>query len=178
VAWTSIPLFTDAVFTSSQANLLRGNLLETPTALATLPGQHFVATGVNAMAARRVEKESINATGTTTSTSYVYGLTTGSGTSQGPDFDIVTGQYAQVGLYCYIVNSGSTDFSFMSFEISGANDTAADDNRASASIDYAKFSSVHWMVAQTPGNHTYRARYRVESGTGTFDFRTMWVLPY
>lgn len=178
MTWTSIPLFTAAVFTTAQANLLRGNLLETAPALATLPGQIFVATGVNSLAARRVEKETINTTGTTTSTSYVLGLTTGSGTSQGPDFNVETGQYAQVGLYSYINNSGTNDFSFMGFECTGPNTTDADDDRASASVDYTRLSSVHWLVAQTPGNHLYRARYRVEGGTGTFDARTMWVLGY
>jgi len=173
-----MPIFTDDVLTSAQANLLRNNLYETAPALATLPGQHFVATGVNTIEARRAEKLAISVSGTTTSTSYVYGLTTGGGTSQGPDFYVETGVYAQVGLYSYIHNSGTNDFSFMGFEVSGPNDTAASDTRASASIDYTRLSSVHFLVAQTPGNHRYRAQYRVEAGTGTFDDRTMWVLPF
>lgn len=179
MAWTSIPIFTDAVLTSSQANLLRGNLNETAPALATLPGQHFAATGVNTIEARRLEKATTNQVATTTSVSYTATLSiSGGGTSPGPSLTVITGQYAQVGMYSYLHNSGTNDFTMMSFVVSGANDTAASDTRASASIDYTRLSSVHWLVAQTPGSHDYDASYRVEAGTGTYDDRTMWVLPY
>jgi hypothetical protein len=177
MAWTSIPIFTDAVFTSSQANLLRGNLLETAPALATTPGQYFVATGTNTITTRRMARDQNLNTGTRTSTSFGQSLTLlAGGASPGPSTSADCGSTVQVGVHAYMVNSGTNDFSFMSFDMSGAHTLAAGDFRSAASIDYVRLSAVHWITGVTPGTIQFDAAYRVEAGTGTWDDRVIWVI--
>lgn len=146
----------------------------TPAALATLTGQHFVADGTNSIAARRMSKDNINVIGTRTSTSYGTSLTSG---GSGPSVSLTTGAYAQVGLHSYI-GCSAVDLAWMSFVISGATTLAASDNRALASDDVIKASAVHWLVGNTPGVNVFDASYRTDSGTATYDDRTLWILPF
>lgn len=111
---------------------------------------------------------------TTTSTSYT-DLSTA-----GPAVTVTIGAngLALVILGALIDNSTS-GFSFISFVASGANTIAAADNNAALhyNTNDSTVSRVILLTGLSAGSTTFTAKYKVNSGTGTFTYRTLAVVP-
>lgn len=165
----------NSVFTASQFNtFVRDNFNETAPAKATTSGAHFAVSSTNEISERISETASVLTPETTTSTTYT-DLTT-----VGPTVTVETGPAAIVTVHGAIDNSGAGS-SRMSYDISGASTIAGADNRgigvygvAGAGI-VASCTVLHTDL--TPGTNTFTAKYRVASGTGTFNSRRIVVFP-
>lgn len=179
MAWTT-PLTATAntALTASQWNAsVRDNLNETAVAKATVQGSHFVGTAANAIAERIPAAAFVTTSETTASTSYVDLATVG------PAITATTGAMAMVGLYTRQSNGTAGANVWTSMAVSGATTLAASDNFA-LSYDSPVTGStvyhgtVHMQTGLTPGSNTFTHKYRASSGTGTFNQRRLWVLPF
>jgi hypothetical protein len=163
----------NSVFTAAQFNqFIRDNLNETAPAKATTAGSHFAGTGLNSIAERIAETEIVATSETTTSNSYTDLATVG------PTVTVTTGPYAIVFLYNSNVNS-TTVTSLMSFEVSGASSIAAADNNSIgiAGTTGSREGAAFLVTTLTAGSNTFRCKYRVGSGTGTYADRRITVFP-
>jgi hypothetical protein len=100
----------------------------------------------------------------------------------GPAVTVTTGTQALVALYCRYENSSSNVPTLMAFAISGATTVAANENMAIGSGDQAggekvRVGATFPVTGLTPGSNTFTAKYRVDSGTGTFADRRIIVWP-
>lgn len=181
MAWTTpLTAIAGAALTASQWNAtVRDNLLETGPGKASAAGQHFVATGVNAMAARTSTQAQVATQETTTSLSYV-DLTT-----PGPDLtNVATGTKALVMVAAALSNSLANDYAFMSYGVSNASTISGDDAkslevRSAANNAEIRASSVHLETGLTGGNNNWRAKYRAGvAGVAAFSQRTVAVIPF
>lgn len=165
----------NSVFTASQFNtFIRDNLNETAPAKASTSGAHFAVSGTNEIAERLSATASVLAAETTTSTSYTDLATVG------PAVTVTTGPLALVVVHGSIDNSGAGSCR-MSYAVSGASTIAEADNRGIGVYGVAGSgivaSSVVLHTDLTPGSNTFTAKYRVASGTGTFNSRRLLVFP-
>lgn len=178
MAWTAPITFVNGVaLTAAQLNAMQANILETAAAKATTAGQHFAATGANALAARMTASDVQDSIQTTTSTSYV--------TTSEPTVTLTTGPLALVFLFCYITINTNSESAFWGFQVSGATTSGFNDNR---SIAFARFtvqiamqcSAAILVTGLTPGSNTFTCGRRVTNAaaTGTFDHRRIAVLPF
>lgn len=171
----------NSVFTAAQFNtFVRDNLNETAPAKATTAGGYFVADGTNSI----VERETSGATdldsGTTTSTSF----TDLDGPALvGPSLTITTGSQALVYYHCQCSNSGAGS-ARAAVDVTGASTIPTADNRSilvggTAGTTVGAATTVLYTsgLALTPGSNTFTMKYRVSSGTGTFDDRRLIVFP-
>lgn len=175
MAWTTpMTAVAGSVFTAAQFNTyVRDNLNATAPALATASGQTFVATGVNALAARLATQNVVATAEGTTSTSYTALATAG------PAVTVTTGTMAWVSLFCASSNSGTVS-SLMSYAVSGASSIAASDTTAiggAFGTAGARCGITYLQTGLTPGSNTFTAQYRVGSGTGTYSGRILAVNP-
>lgn len=169
------------VLTSAQLNqTLRDNLLETAPALAREQGGYFVTDSENRVVERVGRRQTITEEGTTTSDSY------GDldDTVAGPTVTAQTGELALAIWGCEMRNSSEsiTATCRVTVDVSGASSIAGNDVRAltNASGENSRNQSSHvvWFDSLTPGENTWEMKYRVSSGTGTFQRRRLIVLPY
>lgn len=182
MAWTApMTAIANTVFTAAQFNQhVRDNLNETAPAKATTAGSHFAATGTNAIAERRLNGLTDLNSGTTTSTTFT---DLDAPAAIGPVVTVETGPTALVIVHGQISNSGAGS-ARMAYTVSGATTLAAADNRGIAIFGAAGTTIACSMgthhaggTALTPGTNVFTAKYRVSSGTGTFDDRRIVVLP-
>jgi len=177
MAWTApMTAVASSVFTAAQFNtFLRDNLNETAPAKATTVGAHFAVSGTNEIAERISASSTVLTSEATTSTTYD-NLTT-----NGPSVSVETGAFALVIVHGSAGNSG-TGSARMSYEISGATSDGPADNRGIGVLGSAGVSITASAVALhtglTPGTNTFTAKYRVSSGTGTFNSRRILVMPF
>jgi hypothetical protein len=174
MAW-SVPLtaVANSALTAAQFNAsVRDNLNETAAAKATTAGSIFAGTGVNALAERFITDNIVDTSETTTSTTYADLAT------NGPLVTTTTGVQAMVFAVCQLSNSGAGS-SAASYEISGATSSAASDSRAilidGGSSTQPRYG-VSQLIATTPGSNTFKMKYRVTSGTGTFIKRRICIM--
>lgn len=177
IAWTApLTAVSGAILTAAQWNAsVRDNLNTTSPALATTPGEIFVSTAANAIAARLPVTDEVATADTTTSTGYTTNLTS----TSGPAVTCLSGGQAIVSVYCASQNSGTVS-SIMSFEVSGASSiSAVDDTSAGGNFGTQGGRScwVGMINGLTAGINTFTAVYRVGSGTGTFSDRWITVVP-
>lgn len=179
MAWsTPLTAVANAAFTAAQFNAsVRDNLLETAPAKATTAGSYFVATGANAVAQRTAGTDVVTTNETTASTAYADLATTG------PLFSVTTGTLALVFFGCYVSNNTIGSRAIMSFRVSGASTVAAADASSLsyepyASNKYVGCSRVILQTGLTPGSSQFRCQYRVISGTGAYEQRSLSVFPY
>ena len=179
MAWsTPFTAVSNAVYTAAQHNAsVRDNLLETAPAKVTAANQLLVGTGANSIAARTPIAAAVATSQTTTLTGYADLAT------PGPSVSPVTGTAALVGIHSAITNSGA-GVSLASFEISGATTLAAADNvsigqdaNGGTVTPNTRIGSFHLMTGLTPGTNTFKMKYRVGSGTGTYVDRKITVVP-
>jgi hypothetical protein len=176
MAWSApMTAVASSVFTAAQFNtFLRDNLNETAPAKASTAGAHFAVSGTNEISERISETASILVAETTTSTTFT-DLTT-----VGPSVTVDTGPAALVAIHGSVENTGAGS-SRMAYDVSGASTIAAADNRGigvagvAGTVLIASGVALHFDL--TPGSNTFTAKYRVASGTGTFQSRRITVFP-
>jgi hypothetical protein len=139
------------------------NASVTPSKLATGAAQAFVTTVEN-----------------TTSTSYA-DLTT---TTDTVTVTIGANGLALVSIHCgEITNGTSTTRTRVSFAVSGATTQAATDTyslqvvTSNASLPQIGASGVFLLTGLTAGSTTFKMKYKVDSGTGSFTNRRIAVVP-
>lgn len=184
MAWTApMTAVANSVFTAAQFNqFVRDNLNATAPAKATAAGGYFAADGINSIVERRISGAiDIDVGGTTTSTTFD---DLAGGAAVGPAVTLTTGTQALVFIHSQATNSGAGS-ARASVEVSGASTIAAADNRSIATFGSADnglgASTWTWYtggLALTPGSNTFTMKYRVSSGTGTFDDRRIAVMPF
>jgi|SRR5690606_16456346 hypothetical protein len=179
MAWTApMTAVSGSVFTAAQFNtFVRDNLNETAPAKATTAGAYFVTSTLNEIVERVGSRDSIATSGTTTSDSYTDLSTVG------PTVTVETGELALVIWGCRITNDTANASGLVSVEVSGATTNAANDVRAltfDAPEPGSLFQGSHAVFYDDlmPGTNTFTMKYRVGSGTGTFNWRRLIVLPY
>lgn len=177
MAWSAPPTFTAGnVLTAAQLNILTADLNETAPAKATTAGQHFVATGANAIAARLTTTATVAPAETTTSATYTTLATAG------PAVTVTTGASVLVMLHAKIINNTATANSFMGYNVSGASTVGESDGTAlafaaGAASVWQQVGTVIHHSGLTPGSNTFTCMYRVNTGTGTFQNRRITVFP-
>ncbi|MEU8683133.1 hypothetical protein [Streptomyces sp. NPDC048611] len=166
-----------AHFSDVQFNrYIRDNLLECAPAKAGAAGQHFAVDDLNQLSARTIQTAFISTSQTTTSTTFADLATVG------PTVTVETGRNALIWINCQISHATANIQASASFEISGATTWAAnnierithDGNSAGQSLRYSQCTRYPDL---TPGTNTFKMKYRVSSGTGTFARREIIVLP-
>lgn len=180
MAWTAPMTFVaNSVLTAAQLNThLRDNLNECPTAKASSEGSYFVSSGPNAVVERFVQTARVAAYQNTTSTAFG-DLSAG---TVGPTVTCQTGTRALVFVGCLVQNNTADRMCAISWSISGATSRAALD-ATSGRIDgipannLVSTNSIDIVTDLTPGSNTFKAEYKVGSGTGTFGDRFIGVLP-
>lgn len=183
MAWSAIPTFTSGnVLTAAQQNILGGNLAETAPALATAAGQYPVSTGANSLAMRTTYRNTQLAADTTTSTSYA-----DIAASIGPTISgIVAGTTCLVLMQAKVQHGTALGNSLMSVNVTGASTIAPDDEYALAHAPGAATGFMQCTFAilfvnndgWLPGTSAIQAKYRVNTGTGTFDKRRLTAIPF
>lgn len=165
------------VLTAAQYNAyVRDNLLEMATAKATAAGQHFAVTAVNSIANRQVKAATVLTSENTSSTSYTNLATAG------PSVTVDCGENCLVMICSSLYNNTASSQSCVSVEMSGTDSEAANDNWRLNTDGTAATQPVRYMAMRrynflVPGTHTFTMKYRVGSGTGSFDNRTIIALP-
>lgn len=183
MAWTAPATWTNSVLTAAQLNAqLRDNMLETAPAKATTAGSIFIGTGLNGLVERFPDEVTEFASETTTSTTYANMATIG------PNVTSTTGTRALVGVTCSLNNSVAGAYTLMSVAVYTPPSTlqvSPDDNyalvgKAEGTLSTApvlrasQFRLLSGLIAQS---NLFQAKYRVQSGTGTFDDRSVLVIP-
>lgn len=117
---------------------------------------------------------SVSTSETTTSTSYVDLPTT----TDTVTVTIGANGLALVALSCTFGNSG-TNYTNVSFAASGANTIAAADSNAIAhnQASLIGFANVFLLTGLNAGSTTFKMKYNVVAGTGTFKSRRISVVP-
>jgi hypothetical protein len=180
VAWTApfTAIAGGAVGAAQFNTYVRDNLNTTEAALATSPGGHFVVSAANTVVQRLGSQQYVTTLETTTSTTYT-DLTT-----PGPIVTVATGTRALVVMDGRIgATTTATASARMSYAVSGATTVAADDDHAIGKIGCSTDlfyigSGAILHQGLTAGSNTFTAKYRVSSGTGSFDDRRMTVIPF
>lgn len=169
----------NSTFTAAQFNeYVRDNLNETAPAKTTAASSYMVGDGVNSITERRAVTNLELGEGTTTATDYG---NLNSPANVGPSVTLETGPAALIIVRCSAQNSGAGS-ARMGYEVSGATSLAPADNRGVGFFGVTdgniNASDVSLWTALNPGTNTFTARYRVSSGTGTFQSRRIIVMPF
>lgn len=179
MAWTTPPTLTDGqVLTGAHTQIWRDDINLTMPALASAAGQHFVATGANATAARLAQAGFATVSETTASLAYA-ALTT-----PGPAVTVTCTTFVLVGITAKMSNNTNGANSLASFAISGASTAIAADivalvrQFATAGTDSQRNSAVMIQTGMNAGSSTFTMQYRVTAGTGAFDARHIFVIPF
>lgn len=179
MAWTAPSTWVaSATLTAAQLNQqLRDNLLECAPALANDEGGYFVVDDTNSIVQRLAEKAYVDASETTTSTSFVDLATVG------PQVTVTSGVRAIVWYASQVSNSGAGGISRVAIDISGATTQSGQDSQSlffesTAANDAYNASQVVFFDTLTGGSNTFTLKYRVSAGTGTFTRRRIVVMPF
>jgi hypothetical protein len=111
---------------------------------------------------------------TTTSSSYTDLATSG------PAVTVTTGTKALVIVTSDLFNSGAGNRALMGYAVSGATTTSASDTTALLNLSGTANETMRCSAASiatlTAGSNTFTAKYRVNTGTGTFENRSIIVI--
>ncbi len=117
---------------------------------------------------------SVSTSQTTTSTSYTDLATSG------PAVTVTIGN-SGMALVCLRtqVKINTAAFALMGYAVSGASTVAASDSKAVGNVNTSEIvvSSVVLETGLTPGSNTFTSKYRVSANTGTFQNRSITVIP-
>lgn len=179
MAWTAPLTAVDGrEFTAQQYNIyIRDNFLELAPQKVTEAGQYLVSEDFNKIAARKMVQSTVSSSQTRTSTNY------GDLSTNGPDVTVTHGAQILVFLSAKMSNSVANNQCAMSFAShSGAASVSASDKwkikTDGVPIDQeGRYSAMRLVGDLDPGKTTFRAKYRVGGGTGTFSDRTMAIVP-
>lgn len=183
MAWTAPTTFlAGTALTAAQLNTyLRDNLLTTEAAVATQgDGGWFASTAVNAVAERTMKRAEVVTSQTTTSTTYADLATVG------PTVSVTHGTQVLVLWSAAHSDATTTTSAFTSIDLSGSNTIAASDSYAlirqtnqTTGLNYTAQHMHHiWFDTLTAGTTTFKLKYRVAAGTGTFANRRIFVWPF
>lgn len=155
---------------------VRDNLAETMPAKALNVGSLFAVSGQNQIAERIPDFTVVDTSETTSSTSYTNLATVG------PAITCTSGPFVVVTIGARIgpqTVSGAS--ARMSWACSGATTRAASDTWAAGFVvnntSAALYTSRWYYAGVTAGSNTFTAQYAVSSGTGTFQYRSIAVIP-
>lgn len=180
MAWTTPPTFVSgAALTAAQLNILSADLNETAAAKATASGQMFVSTAANTLSARTIAAATVLTQESTTSTTYADLATAG------PSVTVTSGVQSMVWFATHVSQSTATANTIASFEVSnvasGVYQGAADNwgvwYQPTAAGGGVRAASCLMLPALQAGSNTYKMKYRASAGTGSFQLRTIMVLP-
>jgi hypothetical protein len=182
MAWTApMTAVAGSVWTAAQFNThVRDNLMETCPAKASTSGSYFVTTAPNQITERQVVQAVNNSTDTTSSTSFV-----DLDNTPGPSLTVTTGSTALVVIGARIGGNtvGATNATKMTWQVDGAT-TIAPANEWSAGHTNISTSAVVYVsraylaTGLTPGSNVFTCKYSVSGGTGTFQYRSILVMPF
>jgi hypothetical protein len=175
----------NSVLTAAQLNThLRDNMLETVPAKTTQAGSHFVGTGVNQIAERKIAMASV----LTSESSSSFAGTYGDLATVGPTVTVTTGAAALIILRADVSVDSATASVRMSYDVSGASSIAVAD---SWSIGYVQSnnagppgikifaSAAMYEATLTPGVNVFTCRYKTSSAVNcTFANRRIIVVPF
>jgi hypothetical protein len=160
---------------------VRDNLNATEAAIANDAGGFFVATGLHAIAERVFSTDFISASETRASSTY------GDLATVGPTVTVTTGtkalvvQGGRIGDNTAAVGNPSNK---MSWAVSGASTIVATDDWAAGIVAVGNGNgpviyTSRWYLASglTAGSNTFQAKYACSSGTSSFQYRSLHVLP-
>lgn len=195
MAWTApMTAASNGTLTAAQWNThIRDNLLETEAAKATkrpefvtdpdsaneiVPGAFFVATGLNAIAERRITEgnQSRGETETTTSTTYT------DLDQYGPSITVATGTRAIVMVASEMTNALATEQAFADFTVAGATTRAATDTTALIAEGYSTSGSQmcrrasYARVTLTAGANVFTMKYRTSNASNSASFRKRQIV--
>ena len=178
MAWSApLTAVNGVALTAAQWNAsVRDNLNETGPAVATTSGRLIVSDGANSITERAVLRAYVTTTQSTTSTTYAP-LTT-----DGPYVVIDTGASAIQYICCLAQNGTAGAGAYASYIVTGATTISADDSgslayRASNAGDWIRASAVGMTFGSlNSGSNRFTMRYRVSSGTGSFQLREIIVI--
>jgi hypothetical protein len=159
-----------AYLTASTVTTATGNVTGIPTGVTTVyNGSVWVCT-------TPVSAKS-NVVATTTSTSYVTGMT-GDGTAL--SVTLVTGTTALVTFSGQVFNSAGGNSNYLSVSVSGATTLAAADAQSAAQTgggtNYGmSLNRTQILTGLTAGTNTFTLNYRVNAGSGTHNNRDITV---
>lgn len=179
MSWTApMTAVANSVFSAAQFNqYVRDNLNETAPAKATGPGQFFVSTAANAIAARQLSSAVVATSQATTSTTFADLATAG------PTVSVSTGPRALVLFATNVSNSLSNSASAASVAVTGASSIAAGaawriltDGLTASNI--LRISGMHLFTTLVTGTNTFTMKYTAGSGQATFSDRELVVLPF
>ncbi len=182
MAWT-VPMTAVAgsVWTAAQYNtFVRDNLNELCPAKAQTPGGYFVTSATNQIVERTILQDVRNSPSDTTSSTSYGDLDA----SAGPQVTGTTGSMALIVVGGRIgPNSLAAGSVKMSWEISGASSVSASDNWAAGVVGVGTTgvgytSRAYLQTGLTPGVNIFTAKYAVSSGTGSFLYRSILVMPF
>ena len=178
MAWTApITWVAGQIPTATILNAqIRDNLLQTMPAKATGNGSIFVGSGLNTLTERFTDTARIDTLETSSSTSYTNLSTVG------PSVTLATGSMAFVFFSAQMGNSVDDGSPYTSYAVSGATTVAASDIRSTqfdgtGAGEQASGGMMDFISGLTPGTNTFTMKYRVASGTGNWQRRTIGVLP-
>jgi hypothetical protein len=178
MAWTTpLTAVANVPLTAAQWNAsVRDNLLETAVAKASAVGQHFVATGVSGLAARISQNGTVNTVETTASTTYTNLATVG------PQPTVTVSSFVIIGITAKMANNTSGQSSFASYRVSGASVSASSDTVSVQTLVASTVANIRasavMMLPVAAGASTFTMEYRVTAGTGTFEARHSFVIPF
>lgn len=177
MAWTAPATFVDGnVLAASDMNTyVRDNMLETMPALATGQLRWFVANGANRLVERQLFKEYVDASETTSTTSYTDLNTVG------PSISVTTGTRALVFWVSTLSNSTANVSGTIGITVSGATSVAANDNQALIvplwdALNPKRLGIAELFTGLTAGSNTFTMKYKVSAGNGTFGKRQLIVM--
>lgn len=156
---------------------VRDNLNATAVALASAASQYFVATGVNALAARTIQTATVSTSQSSGSATYT-NLTT-----VGPQVTMNTGTIAIAIFTAAVSNTVANSATDTSVAVSGATSIAASDawrtvlDGVSAN-QVNRVAGFHVFTGLTIGSNTFTVQYKVGSNTGTWADRELLVFPF
>lgn len=182
MAWTApMTAVAGAVYTAAQYNtFVRDNLMETAPAKASTAGSYFVTTATNQIGERLVVQGVNNLTDTTSSTSF-----TDLDNTPGPSVSVFTGGSALVVVGARIGGNtaGTTNSTKMSWKVDGATSLAAGNEWSTGQVSIGTSAVVYasrayLITTLVPGVNTFTAQYAVSGGTGTYQYRSILVMPF
>lgn len=203
MSWTAPRTWTvGEIVTAAQLNAhVRDNLLETSAATVTTAGDLAYADAANSMGSR-VGIGAANSLLVSTGSAPVWRTpATDSSTSSGSGTDttftglseatwsfasdievtVTTGTLALVLIKAKLGNDTAGAVTILSYSVSGATTTAANDSRAvayeaSVADDFATFGGFN-LATVTGGSNTFTLEVRVSAGTGTIGYPEIAVIP-
>jgi hypothetical protein len=179
MAWTApLTAVTGNEFTAQQYNLyVRDNFMMLAPQLVTAEGQYVVSTGQNETDVREAKQAIVTASETRTSTSY------GDLSTVGPDVRVKHGKTILVFIAATMQNNTNNFQCRMSVASSVGTASVTAEDKWCVKMDGVplgqdcRYSAARLIGDLDPGTTTFRAKYRVGGGTGTFADRSMAIVP-